>query len=137
MSDFERMAIKRLLDKARSVGVKPPAIETFICGSTNGGARLYAAHAFRKDSPERSVAWEEEALLALPASGDPFWCHDGMRRPSTWRHPAGVLIDGDPADYRPPQRSGIPYRADGSPGLLCAGWMARAVRIAPTAGGDR
>lgn len=192
MSDFERMAVGRLLDQARSLGIQPPpSVEAFICGGVNGGAHLYAAEhpddtgvlpamlgccegaalggladctcwipvyaeeqaeprppqspsdlrarsrpcsdcAFRRNSPERSSEWEEEALLSLPESGDPFWCHDGMRKPWAWRHPStGLLIDADPADYQPPQRAGIPYRADGSPGLLCAGWMARAAKAAP------
>lgn len=84
--------------------------------------------AFRKDSPERSTEFEEEALLSLPEEGQAFWCHDGMRRPVRWVHPTRGEIDGDPADWRPPQVGGIPYRADGAPGLLCAGWLARRVR---------
>jgi hypothetical protein len=86
--------------------------------------------AFRKGSPERADAWSEEALFTAAGTGIPFWCHDGMRRPSHWVHPDGRVVEGDPADYTPPTRSGIPYRADGSPGLLCAGWMARATRAA-------
>lgn len=84
--------------------------------------------AFRKDSPERSTPYEEETLLGLAERGQPFWCHDGMRRPVQWRHPHGVTIDGDPADWQPPIVHGVPFRADGSPGLLCAGWAARAAR---------
>lgn len=81
--------------------------------------------AFRKGSPERATQWEEEALFDLAAQGDPFWCHDGMRRPVAWCHPQLGEIVGDPDNWTPPQVAGIPYRADGRPGLLCAGWVAR------------
>lgn len=84
--------------------------------------------AFRPDSPERADEFSAEALLDLAASGTPFWCHQGMRRPLAWRHPDGRTVPGDPADWTPPKVRGIPYQADGSPGLLCAGWAARAAR---------
>ncbi len=90
--------------------------------------RMCSDCAFRKGSPERSTAYEEEGLFALADRGEPFWCHDGMRRPVRWDHPAGVSIPGDPADWQPPMHAGVPYRADGRPGLLCAGWAARAAR---------
>lgn len=85
--------------------------------------------AFRKDSPERADEWSEEALLALADAGQPFWCHDGMRRPTHWAHPDGRTISGDPADWHPAKLGAIPYRADGRPALLCAGWTARAARV--------
>lgn len=81
--------------------------------------------AYRKDSPERANQWSEEALLELAKTGS-FWCHQDMRRPARWVHPDGRTVAGSPDDYQPPQLGGIPYRADGSPGLLCAGWSARA-----------
>jgi hypothetical protein len=84
--------------------------------------------AFRHGSPERADAYSEETLFALAAEGKPFWCHAGMRRPVRWRHPDGRVIDGSPDDWQPPLLGGVPYRADGSPGLLCAGWVARAER---------
>ena len=84
--------------------------------------------AFRRDSPERQDKWLAETLLALPERGDPFWCHDGMRRPVRWRHPAGVQIEGSTDDWQPPTVGQVPYRADGRPGLLCHGWAVRAVR---------
>lgn len=84
--------------------------------------------AFRKGSPERASQYEEETLFHLATTGTPFWCHDGMLRPARWVHPLGMVVDGDPDDWTPPQISGIPYRADGSPGLLCAGWAARAAK---------
>lgn len=84
--------------------------------------------AFRKDSAERADEWSEEALLSLPAAGEPFWCHDGMRRPVRWEHPDGRTVAGSTADWRPAKVGPVPFRADGRPGLLCAGWAARAVR---------
>lgn len=86
--------------------------------------------AFRKDSPERADAWAEETLMDLAVSGDPFWCHTGMRRPAKWVHPDLGEVEGDTADWQPPIIAGIPYQADGAPGLLCAGWSARAAREA-------
>lgn len=91
-------------------------------------ARMCGDCAYRKDSPERAEGFMEQHLLALPANGAPFWCHTGMRRPTHYRHPALGDIPADPADWRPPIVDGIPYRADGRPGLLCAGWAARAAK---------
>lgn len=84
--------------------------------------------AYRKGSPERADAWMEEALLELPTSGQPFFCHDGMRRPLQWEHPDGRTVAGAPEDWQPPRVAGIPFRTDGRPGLLCGGWAARAAR---------
>jgi hypothetical protein len=191
-SDFQRTAIKRLVDKARAAGVEPaaevlgmlhgnhssasaagfaarypdgtcPPVGAMGCcwGEVMGGLsgctcwrpvfdveqqspippaspddlgampRMCGDCAFRKGSPERSDPWMEETLLELPTSGDPFWCHEGMVRPAAWRHPKlGPEYDvpGSSDDWQPPQVAGIPYRADGRPGLLCAGWAARAAR---------
>jgi len=84
--------------------------------------------AFKPGSPERSEHFTEEALLELPHSGDPFWCHDGMRRPTHWEHPDGRVVPGSPDDWQPVGINGIPYRADGRPALLCAGWAALAAK---------
>jgi hypothetical protein len=89
--------------------------------------------AFRPDSPERADEWLAESLMSLAEKGTPFWCHDGMRRPVLWRHPDGREIPGDPADYQPAMVGPVPFRADGRSGLLCAGWMARAARVATRA----
>lgn len=85
--------------------------------------------AYRPGSPERAgdpaAAADHEALLALARSGQTFWCHQGMRRPSRWRHPtSGVEIDGSTLNYEPPIADGKPWKADGTPGDLCAGWAA-------------
>lgn len=81
--------------------------------------------AYRSDSPERADADDSEMLGGLPDGDNPFWCHQGIRRPTRWRHPLGREVPGDPADYRPPLVAGVPYQADGQPALRCAGWVAR------------
>lgn len=86
--------------------------------------------AYRPDSPERTgdenYAGDTAKLEHLAATGERFWYHDGMRRPAAWVHPRGMRIPavGD-GDYQPPIVEGIPFRADGQPGLVCAGWSAR------------
>jgi hypothetical protein len=85
--------------------------------------------AYRRDSPENAEAFTAETLVSVAAAGEPFWCHDGMRRPARWRHPErDVVVEGDTADWRPPVVGQIPFRADGSPALLCAGWAAEGRR---------
>lgn len=88
--------------------------------------------AYRPNSPEKqsqaSHAGDAAELERLAASGEKFFCHDGFRRPVAWQHPAGMRIPADPrrdGDYQPLIIFGVPYRADGQPGLLCAGWDAR------------
>lgn len=81
--------------------------------------------AFRPGSPERAEEYSREALYALADRGEPFWCHDGMRQPLLWRHPDLGDLPGSPDDWHPPTSGGIPYRADGRPALLCAGWATR------------
>lgn len=80
--------------------------------------------AYRPGSPERTDESLAETLQELPLNGQTFWCHDGARRPTSWRHPDGRTIHGSPADYQPPTVAGVPYRTDGSPCYLCAGWSA-------------
>lgn len=92
--------------------------------------RMCGDCAYRKDSPERSNKLTEEQLLELAEAGTPFWCHQGMRRAARWVHPDGRELPGQPDDWQPPMRAGIPYRLDGQPGLLCAGWSTRAKHAA-------
>ena len=84
--------------------------------------------AFRPGSPER-VGDERYVSIDQVPAGQPFWCHRGMRKPVAWRHPAGITIEAAGDFYEPPieasGRLGIPYKADGSPGDICAGWAAR------------
>lgn len=93
--------------------------------------------AYRPKSPERTgdEGYEGDAEdLEMFARSSRFYCHSGMRRPVRLRHPSGVEIDGHPAAYRPPIVDGVPYRADGTPGELCAGWDARRRAIAASEG---
>ncbi len=93
--------------------------------------------AYRPGSPELAEAWKAEMLLDLPARGQAFWCHDGIRRPVRWEHPDGRVVAGAADDYHPGWcrvTPGIPYQADGRPALLCAGWAAIAARTTTTDG---
>lgn len=86
--------------------------------------RMCGDCAFRPGSPERAEEYSEETLLELALTGTPFWCHDGMRRPSRWRHPELGVVDGRTDDWQPAMLGPLPFRADGRPALLCAGWAA-------------
>lgn len=113
-----------------------PGVQTKMCGDC----------ACRPDSPERNDdqryghAGDMEEILA----GDrPFWCHEGMRALAGYRHPDGTVVTLDEInqvaaslertgppfplaadDYKPPIVDGVPYQADGTPGLVCGGWAA-------------
>jgi hypothetical protein len=96
--------------------------------------RMCADCAYRPGSPERTgdkgYQGDAESLHELAAAGERFWCHQGIRRTAAWRHPAGVEAPGSPAAYDPPIVDAVPYRADGTPAELCAGWDARRRAIA-------
>lgn len=89
--------------------------------------------AYRPDSPERTgaahVDGDEATLRRLVAEGRPFYCHAGMRHVVAYEHPSGARVDLPPehatAAFRPLMVDGVPYQADGTPALLCAGWFAR------------
>lgn len=91
-------------------------------------AKMCADCAFRPDSPERTGDDRYQHSDEDPAGLPSFWCHQGMRRPVRWRHPAGITVDAETDGYEPPVmvRGGesVPYKADGSPGDRCAGWTA-------------
>lgn len=93
--------------------------------------------AYRPDSPEKSgdetFAGDAELLDRLAANERPFWCHQGIRIPVRWRHPSGTEIPAHPGGYDPPIRDNVPYKADGSPGNICAGWDARRRALGGTA----
>lgn len=83
--------------------------------------------AYHDGSPERQnttgYAGDAETLDEIVYSGERFICHQGMRKPSRWIHvPTGTIIEGHPAGYEPPFLNGLPYKADGTPGDICAGW---------------
>lgn len=94
--------------------------------------RMCGNCAYRPNSPEKTGqathAGNASELERLARTGERFYCHDGMRVPVAWRHPAGMRIPAAPdrdGDYQPPIVLGTPFRVDGRPGLLCAGWAAR------------
>lgn len=89
-------------------------------------AQQCADCAYRADSPEQSDTYMAEKLDDITFDAhQPFWCHQGIRWPVAWVHPAGYEVRGDHADYSPPIIDGRPYKADGSPADLCVGWAAR------------
>ncbi len=85
--------------------------------------------AYRPGSPEKAGDPEHrgdaDELEQLAETATPFHCHDGMRHVVRWVHPSGAEVPGHPADYAPPIVGTVPYRLDGQPALLCAGWNAR------------
>ncbi|GAA4626983.1 hypothetical protein GCM10023196_037420 [Actinoallomurus vinaceus] len=95
--------------------------------------RLCGDCAYRPHSPERSgeagYAGDADFLDDLVEIGQPFYCHTGIRRVLVRRHPAGVEVPGHPGDYDPPIHDGVPYKADGSPADLCAGWVLRRAKV--------
>lgn len=105
-------------------------------GSTPGVMpRMCGDCAYRKGSPEREgnpAANGDAALLErITVTGEQFWCHDGLRRQTGWTHPSGIEVPLPPEgvdNFDPPIVAGVPYRADGTAGALCAGWSARRAR---------
>lgn len=93
--------------------------------------RMCADCAYRPGSPERSgdetYFGDPEELDNLAREARRFWCHQGMRQPARWRHPSGAEVPGHGGDYKPiiDQDSSVPFKADGQPADLCAGWDAR------------
>jgi hypothetical protein len=89
--------------------------------------------AYRPDSPERAgadgYACNDGELEDIVQTGEVFYCHQGIRKPIKLRHPCGVVIDGHPASYDPPIVDRVPYRADGTPANICAGWAARRASV--------
>ena len=103
-------------------GLPLPPIPVKLCGEC----------AYRPGSPEsrseEGYAADADLLDELVATGAPFLCHVGIRLPLKWVHPSGAEIPGHPGGYDPPFLDGIPYKADGTPADVCAGWLWRRVR---------
>ncbi|MCF7551004.1 hypothetical protein [Pseudonocardia sp. WMMC193] len=95
----------------------------------NTRPRMCEDCAYRPTSPERTgaedVAGDAEFLERIARRGERFFCHQGIRRPVKLVHPSGAEIPGHTAAYDPPIAAGVPWRADGTPAELCAGWAAR------------
>ncbi len=88
--------------------------------------------AYKAGSPERQgderYNGDTEFLNRIVLTGERFYCHVGIRQAVKLVHPSGAEVDLlalAPGDYRPPIEDGVPYKADGTPGDLCAGWAAR------------
>lgn len=112
----------------------PPEQQPLLPGETTTMPTMCADCAYRPGSPERmgtpAAAADGYDLDDLAIGGTRFWCHDGMRRILGLAHPSGeawIAEDGRAVThYDPPiDWQGIPHRADGTPGSLCAGWEAR------------
>lgn len=103
---------------------------TWLAAGIEPNTRQRMCHgcAYRPNSPEQSddpTYLGDHDELERIAREDRFWCHQGMRRPVAWRHPTSVEVPGHPGGYQPPIVNNVPYKADGTPGELCAGWAAR------------
>ena len=94
--------------------------------------RMCDSCAYRANSPEKrgedGYQGDAEFLDGLILTGEFFACHQGIRLPVKWVHPSGAEVPGHPAGYNPPLRDGVPYKADGTPADLCAGWAARRLK---------
>jgi len=94
--------------------------------------KMCADCAYRPNSPERrgeeGYQGDPESLDEMVATGDMFACHQGIRRSVRWVHPSGAEVPGHPAGYAPPLHDGKPYKADGAPADICAGWAARRLK---------
>ena len=106
--------------------------EPTVEGEPGTRAAMCEDCAYRPGSPERSgderYNGDQEFLDQIVVTGERFFCHAGIRQAVKLVHPSGAEVDLlalAPGDYRPPIVDGIPYKADGSPGDLCAGWAAR------------
>jgi hypothetical protein len=64
-------------------------------------------------------------LDRLAAEGQPFYCHTGMVYLIGLAHPSGASYSPKLGDFRPVIKDGVPYRANGQPGFVCAGWLLR------------
>lgn len=78
--------------------------------------------AYRPDSPERKG--DERYQEHMGDAEHPFWCHQGLRKPIAYRHPAGITVETDCDHYQPPIVDDVPYKANGQPADRCAGWAA-------------
>lgn len=100
-----------------------------VPGSLGMRTRMCHDCAYRPNSPEKrgekGYQGDAETLDELVMNGELFVCHQGFRRVVKYVHPSGAEIPAHPADYAPSFIGGIPHKADGSPGDLCAGWSAR------------
>lgn len=122
------------LEQQPDDGVSAPGQRTEMCADC----------AYRPDSPERQGderhACSDDGELDDIARGDnPFWCHQGLRKPVAFKHcTLGIIVPVDTDAYDPlfrvEGRQRIPIKADGTAGDRCAGWMARRQQLAAAEG---
>lgn len=122
------------LEQQPSAEVLQPGQRTEMCDDC----------AYRPDSPERNGSEEQEhsepgALDDVARGPRPFWCHQGMRKPTAYKHATlGIVVPVDVDAYRPPmvELDGlrVPLKADGTAGDRCAGWLARRQQLAAAEG---
>ncbi|TCO57166.1 hypothetical protein [Actinocrispum wychmicini] len=123
--DLEQQPIDEHARQLLADGIQPNT-RTQMCGDC----------AYRPHSPEMSgdptYAGDADHLEQLARDAWRFWCHQGMRIPVKWVHPTGAEVPGHAGSYQPPMdtRLGVPFRADGTPAELCAGWDARRRAVA-------
>lgn len=91
--------------------------------------------AYRVGSPEREAGDGDWLVELATGDGRVFWCHQGMRRVVSFRHPDGRELPAGDGDYRPPigpAERPVAWKANGSVGDRCAGWAAhwRATNLA-------
>jgi hypothetical protein len=124
--DLEQAPVDQETLALLNAGVEPNTRRR-MCEDNQAGDR---GCAYRPGSPERNgdphFQGDAEFLENLAAQDRRFWCHQGMRKITAWRHPSGMEIPDEPgAAYDPPIVGNVPWKADGTPGELCAGWAAR------------
>lgn len=104
----------RLLHEQERIQEGPPCPRRTACDDC----------AYRAGSPEREAV---DGSIPDYTARDRFYCHDGMPLAVAYVHPSGAMHRLDleqPVDYQPRIRGDRPFRVDGRPGLLCAGWAA-------------
>lgn len=104
----------------------PPAIAPGPCSTC--ACRPGSPERLEDDTPydQRQMASSWELVQSLAARGEPFWCHQGMRRRVRERHPDGRVREVGEHDWAPGVRPGTPLQASGEPAVMCGGWAAMA-----------
>lgn len=109
--------------------VQAPVSEQAHRADARPRAQMCGDCAYKPGSPERTgderAAAHQEDLDKLVSTATPFWCHQGLARPLHYVHPCGMTTPASDLEFHPPIIDGRPYKVDGTPGDLCAGWAAR------------
>lgn len=90
-------------------------------GPSEVRARMCGDCAYRGGSPERAGRAGEPLDYGRR---EPFFCHQGVAYVVALVHPCGAVISGEKGDYDPILAADRIFQADGTPGVLCAGWAA-------------